>query len=113
MGSPKGKAFTSESGEFWRAAQVASGVDPASAKERSDGRSHSIAARENGCARVRAQAQRRLYSVDAAGLQAVDAWLGQFRSFWEPTLDVLGTEIARGKKERRRAGPATRTGKRA
>jgi len=36
MGSPDGKAFMSESGEFWRAAHVASGVDPASAKQRSD-----------------------------------------------------------------------------
>ena len=36
MGSPNGKAFMSESGEFWRAAHVSSGVDPASAKERSD-----------------------------------------------------------------------------
>jgi uncharacterized protein YndB with AHSA1/START domain len=36
MGSPNGKAFMSESGEFWRAAHVASGVDPATAKERSD-----------------------------------------------------------------------------
>ena len=36
MGSPDGKGFMSESGEFWRAAHVASGVDPASAKERSD-----------------------------------------------------------------------------
>jgi uncharacterized protein YndB with AHSA1/START domain len=36
MRSPNGKAFMSESGEFWCAAHVASGVDPASAKERSD-----------------------------------------------------------------------------
>jgi uncharacterized protein YndB with AHSA1/START domain len=36
MGSPDGKGFVSESGELWRAAHVASGVDPASAKERSD-----------------------------------------------------------------------------
>jgi uncharacterized protein YndB with AHSA1/START domain len=36
MGSPNGKAFMSASGEFWRAAHVASGVDPASASERSD-----------------------------------------------------------------------------
>jgi DNA-binding transcriptional ArsR family regulator len=42
--------------------------------------------RESGFARVRAEAQRRLYSVDAAGLQAVDEWIGQFRSFWEPKL---------------------------
>ena len=36
MVSPDGKAFISESGEFWRAAHVASGVDPASAKQQSD-----------------------------------------------------------------------------
>jgi DNA-binding transcriptional ArsR family regulator len=69
--------------------------------------------RENGFARVRAEAQRRLYSVDAAGLQAVDDWIGQFRRFWEPKLDALGTEIARGKKERRGALMATRSGRRA
>jgi uncharacterized protein YndB with AHSA1/START domain len=36
IGSPNGKEFMSQSGGFWRAAHVASGVDPASAKERSD-----------------------------------------------------------------------------
>src|SRR5262245_10909734 len=69
--------------------------------------------RESGFARVRAQAQRRLYSVDTAGLEAVDGWIGQFRSFWEPKLDALATEIARGKRERRRAPMARRTGRRA
>jgi len=57
--------------------------------------------RESGFARVRAEAQRRLYSVDAAGFQAVDAWIGQFRIIWEPKLDALATEIARGKRKRR------------
>ena len=69
--------------------------------------------RESGFATVRADAQRRLYSVDAAGLQAVDAWIGQFRSFWEPKLDALATEIARGKRTRRNAPITKRTGKRA
>jgi DNA-binding transcriptional ArsR family regulator len=69
--------------------------------------------RESGFARVRADAQRRLYSVDAAGFQAVNVWISQFRSFWEPKLDALATEIARGKRERRGAPMATRTGKRA
>ena len=69
--------------------------------------------RESGFARVRAEAQRRLYSVDAAGLQAVDAWIGRFRRFWEPKLDALATEIARGKRERRKAPMTKRTGKRA
>lgn len=69
--------------------------------------------RESGFASVRAEAQRRLYSVDIAGLRAVDAWIGQFRNFWEPKLDALGTEIARGKRERRHAPITKRAGKRA
>lgn len=69
--------------------------------------------RESGFAQVRAEAQRRLYSVDAAGLQAIDTWIGQFRRFWEPKLDALATEIARGKRERRRAPIVGRSGKRA
>ena len=69
--------------------------------------------RESGFATVRAEAQKRLYSVDPAGLQAVDAWVGQFRNFWEPKLDALATEIARGKRERRKAPIARRSGKRA
>ena len=69
--------------------------------------------RESGFARVRAEAQRRFYSVDSAGLQSVDAWIGQFRNFWEPKLDALATEIARGKRERRNAPVTKRTGKRA
>ena len=69
--------------------------------------------RESGFAQVQAEAQRRLYSVNPAGLQAVVAWLEQFRSFWEPKLDALATEIARGKRERRRAPMGRRTGKRA
>jgi uncharacterized protein YndB with AHSA1/START domain len=36
MGSANGKEFMSQSGEFWRAAHVESGEDPASAEERSD-----------------------------------------------------------------------------
>lgn len=44
------------------------------------------------------------------GLQTVDAGVGQF---WEPKLDALATEIARGKRERRRVPMARRTGKRA
>lgn len=57
--------------------------------------------RESGFASVRVDGPRRVYSVDVQPLQAVDAWLDRFRSFWEPKLDALETEIARGKKERR------------
>ena len=61
--------------------------------------------RENGFARVRAEGARRLYAVDAAGLQEIDAWLTGFRRFWDQRLDALATELARG--ARARSGPAT------
>ena len=54
--------------------------------------------RDNGFATVRADGTRRLYAVDPTGLQEVDAWVEQFRTFWEHRLDALGTEIARGKR---------------
>ncbi|MEL6196108.1 MAG: metalloregulator ArsR/SmtB family transcription factor [Myxococcota bacterium] len=57
--------------------------------------------RENGFATVRAEGARRIYSLDGSGLKDVDAWLDRFRRFWEPKLDALATEIARGKRERR------------
>lgn len=60
--------------------------------------------REHGFATVRADGARRLYSVDAAGLREVDAWVEQFRAFWEHKLDALGTEVARGKRGRRPSG---------
>ena len=58
--------------------------------------------RESGFARVRIDGPRRIYSVDSTPLQQVDSWLGQFRGFWEHRLKALTTEIARGKRERRR-----------
>lgn len=58
--------------------------------------------RENGFATVRAEGTRRIYSVDPAGLIGIDRWLSQFRDHWEPRLDALATEVARGKHQRRR-----------
>jgi DNA-binding transcriptional ArsR family regulator len=95
------------SGEVVEAIGVEFGISQAAVSQ------HLKVLRENGFARVRADAQRRLYSVDATGLRAVDAWVEQFRGFWEPKLDALATEIARGKRERRRAPSVGRTGKRA
>ncbi len=57
--------------------------------------------RDNGFATVRAEGTRRLYAVDPTGLQQADAWVDQFRAFWDQRLDALGTEIARGQKARR------------
>ena len=59
--------------------------------------------RENGFATVRPDGARRLYAVDSGPLQEVDVWLDRFRGFWNQHLDALATELARGKRERRRA----------
>jgi len=66
--------------------------------------------REGGFAQVRIDGQRRVYSVESTALREVDAWLAQFRGFWEPRLNALTAEIARGKRQRRRAeeGPTRR-----
>ncbi len=56
--------------------------------------------RDNGFASVRPDGQRRLYAVDGKALREVDEWLDGFRRFWTPRLDALGTEIARGKRQR-------------
>jgi mRNA deadenylase 3'-5' endonuclease subunit Ccr4 len=58
--------------------------------------------RENGFATVRADGVRRLYAVDAAPLQEVDRWLEPYRRFWNQKLDALATEVARGKRARRK-----------
>jgi DNA-binding transcriptional ArsR family regulator len=58
--------------------------------------------RESGFTTVRAEGARRLYAVDSVPLQEVDMWLDRFRAFWSQHLDALATEIARGKRERRR-----------
>jgi DNA-binding transcriptional ArsR family regulator len=58
--------------------------------------------RDAGFATVRPDGPRRLYRLDPAPLREVDAWLDHFRAFWQQRLDALGTEIARGKRERRR-----------
>ena len=54
--------------------------------------------RDHGFASVRIHGARRIYALDADPLREVDAWLEPFRRFWEPKLDALGTEIARGRR---------------
>jgi DNA-binding transcriptional ArsR family regulator len=57
--------------------------------------------RESGFATVRVDGPRRVYAVDSAPLQEVNSWLDRFRRLWEPRLEALATEIARGKRKRR------------
>ena len=59
--------------------------------------------RENGFATVRVAGARRLYVVDANPLREADEWLDRFRTFWDQPLDALATELARGRRDRRRA----------
>jgi DNA-binding transcriptional ArsR family regulator len=58
--------------------------------------------RESGFATARPDGTRRLCSIDLAGIDEVDRWLSNLRGFWERRLDALGTEITRGKRDRRR-----------
>jgi DNA-binding transcriptional ArsR family regulator len=60
--------------------------------------------RDNGFATVRTEGTRRLYAVAPAPFAEVDHWLDRFRHFWDQPLEALATEIARGKRERKRAG---------
>lgn len=57
--------------------------------------------REHGFASARPDGARRLYAVEPDRLREVDAWLSQFRRIWEPRLDALATEVARGRRARR------------
>lgn len=50
---------------------------------------HLRALREAGLVRVRKDAQRRFYSLDAAPLAELDAWLEPYRAFWSAKLDAL------------------------
>ena len=56
--------------------------------------------RDSGFATVRPAGTRRLYAVNPGALREVDDWLERFRRFWAPPLMALGTELARGRRER-------------
>lgn len=59
--------------------------------------------REAGLVEVRQDAQRRVYEIRPEPLVEVDDWLAPYRSLWEQRLDALHTEVARGKRQRRRS----------
>jgi DNA-binding transcriptional ArsR family regulator len=82
------------SGEIVEVVQKEFGITQAAVSQ------HLGVLRENGFARVRRDAPRRIYTVDTQPLHEVDGLLDRFRSFREPKLSVLETEIARGMRER-------------
>jgi DNA-binding transcriptional ArsR family regulator len=66
--------------------------------------------RTAGLVQVRAEGNRRLYSVDDAGLAAAREWLARFTFPFAQPLDALDTELARGRRARRLRGPAGEPG---
>jgi DNA-binding transcriptional ArsR family regulator len=60
--------------------------------------------RDSGFATVRINGARRIYAVNVEPMRDVDVWLDRFRSFWEPKLEALATEVARGKRQRSKPG---------
>src|SRR5690349_17770648 len=51
--------------------------------------------REAGLVEVRAEAQRRIYTLRPEALVEVDEWLDGYRALWQNRLDALHTEITR------------------
>ncbi len=49
--------------------------------------------REAGLVRVRIDAQRRLYRIEAAPLRGVDEWLAPYRRLWASRLVALGDHL--------------------
>ena len=45
--------------------------------------------RDSGIVAVRADAQRRIYSLNDDGLKDLDDWLGKVRGYWSQRLDAL------------------------
>jgi DNA-binding transcriptional ArsR family regulator len=52
--------------------------------------------REARLVRVRAEAQRRIYALDEAGIGEIDAWLRNIRRFWRARLDALEDALRHG-----------------
>ena len=60
--------------------------------------------RDSGFSVVRPEGTRRVYAMEPGPLREIDRWLEKFRSHWEPKLDALATEVARGRRAVRKRG---------
>jgi DNA-binding transcriptional ArsR family regulator len=49
--------------------------------------------RESGLVRVRVEAQRRIYSLDAGPLAEIDEWLSAYRIKWNQHVDSLAEHL--------------------
>ena len=82
------------SGEVTRAVQDEFGITQSAVSQ------HLKVLRDSGFATARTDGARRIYAVQGAPLQEIDAWLARFRTYWEPKLEALALEVARGKRRR-------------
>lgn len=55
--------------------------------------------RDAGIVSQRVDAQRRLYSVRPAAIEAIGQWSLSYREFWEQSLDRLGRAIEKEKRK--------------
>lgn len=62
--------------------------------------------REAGVVTSRARGPVRLYAVQPEPLDEVGRWAAAVARAWGPRLDALHTEVARGRRAARAAGPA-------
>ena len=58
--------------------------------------------RLNGFATVRPEAQLRLYQINTSRLGEIQEWIKSLETFWDNRLDALETEVARGKKTKKK-----------
>ena len=62
---------------------------------------HLKALRDAGLVQMRAEAQRRIYALDPAGLAEIDGWLERVRRFWPARLDALERELRKPTRRKR------------
>jgi DNA-binding transcriptional ArsR family regulator len=86
-------------GELGRVVQQEFGISQPAVSQ------HLRVLRESGFTTVQPDGARRLYAIEPTELAAADEWFDAFRRFWQPPLDALGTELARGRRARRAATP--------
>ena len=84
------------SGQMVAVVQAEFGISQAAVSQ------HLKVLRDSGFTSVRIAGSRRIYSLDTAPLEEVDAWLDHFRGFWTHRLEALATEVARGKRARKK-----------
>lgn len=57
--------------------------------------------KDAGFVDVRAEGQRRMYTLKPDRFRELDAWIGRYRALWESRLDALGAALERRKHERK------------